>query len=557
MNQDEKRLNQYIDELNEGKKPELSETAGEELTDEFLRIMDTVSKVRLLKTEYPDDSFQDRLIQLTLEEGADDYIEKQLMRKEGDFSIKKFSKIKHIKRVFLTATVAAAVVLLLLIATDKIFSNQNTNIVYAMEKAMNEVRAYHGILEVVETNERGEAMTQAKREVWADREGNYYIKELEGTNEGLITVNNGSVKWQIRPEEKSAYLLSSFPDPYRFTFELGNEIKDVKNALTSKLLEEDIISGRKAAKLEVTPKGGDAYYLWIDLETELPLQKLSAMQNAIQYKITYSAIEFVASIPKELLIYNLPKGYEEVITNPEQVVGSLEEAQALAGFAPILPKDLSPEYHLDQISIEKDSKAIRLYYRNEQQDTLLFLQLKAEEKLKPDPAAILGTVNNNPAEVIHYGTEPSLRWQEQGMEFKLQGNADMEDIIDFAKEVSGGSVQIPEEGKDLVATPKIPVEYVLSDEENEQKSVDAGHSPWKLDPAFVAQVFASLLISPEGIVGDYPIAYDNIEIVKNNGVDAVAEIKDEKSIAKYVYMKRLVRQDETGIWTVVGYDPAQ
>lgn len=70
----------------------------------------------------------------------------------------------------------------------------------------------------------------------------------------------------------------------------------------------------------------------------------------------------------------------------------------------------------------------------------------------------------------------------------------------------------------------------------------------------VSQVFASLLLSPEGIVGDYPIAYEDIEISENNGINAIAEIKDEKSIAKYVYLKRLVRQDDTGIWTVVGYD---
>lgn len=92
---------------------------------------------------------------------------------------------------------------------------------------------------------------------------------------------------------------------------------------------------------------------------------------------------------------------------------------------------------------------------------------------------------------------------------------------------------------------------------NAKNSVDAGHSPRKLDPVFVTQVFASLLLSPEGIVGDYPIAYENIKIILNNGIDAIAEIKDEKSVAKYVYLKRLVRQDDTGIWTVIGYNPAR
>ncbi len=132
----------------------------------------------------------------------------------------------------------------------------------------------------------------------------------------------------------------------------------------------------------------------------------------------------------------------------------------------------------------------------------------------------------------------------------------LEKLAIFAEDLSKGQVEIPVNTEN-VGKPQIKVEVDLPAEENEQKSVDSGHSPWKLDPVFVTQVFASLLLSPEGIVGDYPIAYGNIKIILNNGIDAIAEIKDEKSVAKYVYLKRLVRQDDTGIWTVIGYDPAK
>lgn len=42
-------------------------------------------------------------------------------------------------------------------------------------------------------------------------------------------------------------------------------------------------------------------------------------------------------------------------------------------------------------------------------------------------------------------------------------------------------------------------------------------------------------------------------------ITAVARLfrNDDTSFAKYVYLERLVRQDETGIWTVVGYDKAK
>ncbi len=35
---------------------------------------------------------------------------------------------------------------------------------------------------------------------------------------------------------------------------------------------------------------------------------------------------------------------------------------------------------------------------------------------------------------------------------------------------------------------------------------------------------------------------------------AIVEVNDTQTLIKYVYLKRLVRQDPTGIWTVVGYD---
>ena len=98
----------------------------------------------------------------------------------------------------------------------------------------------------------------------------------------------------------------------------------------------------------------------------------------------------------------------------------------------------------------------------------------------------------------------------------------------------------------------VPVD--LNKEENSQISVDAGHSPWKLDPKFVAQVFVSLLIHPEGITGEYPINYDNLKVFQNDGVHSIIEIDDENSPVSFVYLERLIRPDETGIWTVIGYD---
>lgn len=42
----------------------------------------------------------------------------------------------------------------------------------------------------------------------------------------------------------------------------------------------------------------------------------------------------------------------------------------------------------------------------------------------------------------------------------------------------------------------------------------------------------------------------------NDGIEAMIEVSGESPIKK-VYLKKLVRQDPSGIWTVVGYDPAK
>ena len=105
--------------------------------------------------------------------------------------------------------------------------------------------------------------------------------------------------------------------------------------------------------------------------------------------------------------------------------------------------------------------------------------------------------------------------------------------------------------------PKVQVVTDIKELENTQKSVDEGHSPWRLDPAYVSQVFASLLIKPGGIEGEYPIPYDSVKIVAANDCKAIAEVHSDDTAVERIYLERLIRQDSTGIWTVVGYDPVK
>jgi negative regulator of sigma E activity len=563
MEQKEKQLSAYIDQLNKGLRPKEHRKQGDDK--DMDRLLETVRRVRLLReVEYPERDYP-----MQLASAVNKRVQDEAGNKTGVTGRKEVHMIRRVT-FFATAAVAAAAIIWL--APRLPLPRENGNIVYAMERAIEKLEAYHGSITVIEKNEAGDTMTQAVREVWADQEGKYYVKELAGTAKDIITVNNGVQKWQLRPSEKTSFLFETFPDPYRFTFELAQELKEVKAATTVEEIGEEVVAGRNTVVLKITPKGGDSYRLWIDRETKLPLQKESAMKNAVQYLVTYTSIEFTLEIPEELLQYSLPNGFAEVDIAQEQVVNTIEEAENMIDFVPTVPDRLPEGYTLERMTVRKETNGLRLYYSSGNSDTVVVEQQAVEEDLKPASGAMLGKVNGNTAEVLINAGLQSIRWQEEGIRITVMGNQTFDGLMPFLEEMTDGAIELPTglllengeaenvEGESSSSSewkePEVKVEVDRSVEENEQKSVDAGHSPWKLDPVFVAQVFASLLLSPEGIEGEYPISYEDIKIVKNDGRKAVVEIKSDNSIADYVYLERLIRQDETGIWTVTGYDKA-
>lgn len=555
MDSNEKKLSDYIDKLNAEKKPGEHENSVD--SQELEKLFDTVRQVRALREPaLPDADFPEKVARAVAEHLTHE------------------NHAKKPKRAWYigVAAVAAAVVFMIAVI-NFVLPFGRTNIVYAMQQAFQGVKVYHGILEFIESNAEGKQTTQAKLEVWADKEGHYYVKELEGSQKGLVTVNNGQKKWQIRPDSREVYLFPAFPDPYKFTFELGNEVEKVKDALETKVTGEDTISGRKAVILEVSPRGGVPYRIWIDKETRLPLQKQSGMQNALQYRATYTEIDFTDSIPAELTAYSLPDSFKEIDTNPEQVVNSMEEASKIAGFTPKSPEGIPEGYNRDSIAIETVTKFVKFYYTTQdKQNRVVVLQGRAAGELKPAATAILGKVGNSIAEIQSpveansgilggggaYAVVTnisSIRWQEAEFEYAVIGNVSLNELSAFIRSLSNDRVYIPSTDEQSAEKPQVEVPVDLEVEKNEQKSVDAGHSPWKLDPVFVAQVFASLKVSPEGIQGEYPIKTEELKVIQNTGSTVIIDVSGNKTLVKRIYLKRLIRQDSTGIWTVVGYDP--
>lgn len=446
---------------------------------------------------------------------------------------------------------------------------RDDNMLLYIVKAYYEVNAYHGIQTIYCTNGKGEKSMQSVREVWADSQGRYYIKELEGLNQGIITINNGDNKWQQNPNSKIIQILPVHTNSFPFLFEIGNEISSIQAIKKIKEVEKDTVAGRKAKVFKVIPRIGDPYCLWIDEETKLPIKKRTALQDGIACEITYTQIEFSEIIPSTILTLEQPDGYTVRTNQTEQVVSGTEEAYGLIGVKASLPVAVPENYLLYQTVAEVSERITKLYYMGQLNKEVVIIDIKnAVEELKPNPLAILGTVNSSQAEIlVRKGKSQavvgggllaisevnSIRWQEEGKEYRVYGSIGIDLLAEFAEGISKGEVVFPETRQDIFK-PEVTLEYDKEIEENEQKNVDAGHSPWKLDPVFVSQVFVSTIMKPGGIQGEYPIAYEDITIIMNTGDAAIAKINNEISPIKNVYLRKLIRQDETGIWTVVGYD---
>lgn len=505
----EDELDHFINALNQEHRPEESECS------ETAELQAMVRKVRSLRPlEEPRQDFSAELRQKLITE---------LHQKPMANRPPSQNQRAKAQRRFLpwTALVASFLVFIFLVSP---WSGSNQDIVMAMEQSVKQLQNYHGILEKVSTNAAGERQVLQRTEIWS--EGDQYATHTE---EGIVTVNNGERRWEINPQNKEVHLLPLYLDPH--DFDLKKEATKAQQ-YPHKIVGEDTIADRSATRLEITPPGGLPYHLWIDTETHLPIQLQTAMQKSLQTTYTFVTLEPNTKIPETTFNYNPPQDYPVVDENPDKLMNNLDEAISVSGLTPLQLSEPPQRIFASSNRIVFDF------------DDTVVIESKATTPLVLDPLASLGQAEEGPLEVL----ADSLRWQQNGLEIKVQGQRTEE----FAKQIAA-SLVIPEKGQALPTEPQVRVNIDMEVVKNNQQQVDAGSSPWQLDPVQVAFTFAALQISPEGINGEPPLDYDALNLSENNGELAVIQISEGP--IETVYVKRLIRQDQSGIWTVIGYDP--
>lgn len=500
MDDHEKRLSDYIDALNAEQEPE--KHYGPADSPELEKALAAARLVRSLREPaLPDPDYPRRLSQRVAER----------------------IKVPAFRRRWILPAVAALAACLCLFVFFNVF---NQDVVYAMEKAVNNLNSYHGVMEIRAQNAAGDEWMVRSLELWSQGE-KYAIKQEDGT----LTVNNGERRWQVRPQSREVAILPLLPDPTGKSFDLRDEAKQAKN-YPHQLVGTELIAGRQSLKLKISPPVGKPYYLWVDKETNLPIQLQTPMENALQTTYTFVSFEPNVKIEASIFAYRPPEGYQIVADNPGQLVATIEEAALISKISPLVPKEAP-------LRILAFADRIVLDYGE-----TIVVETAAKGVFKPDPAAALGTAAGKPLEVL----AEKLRWQQGGLEIQVEGPKRVELARQIAAELT-----LPKTDIQLAEQAEVKVPVDMDVEKANQQQVDRGSSPWQLDPKQVALTFVNLKVSPEGIVGEPEIKEESFKLKFNNGIEAMVEVAEGP--IKRVYLKRLLRQDETGIWTVVGYDP--
>lgn len=107
----------------------------------------------------------------------------------------------------------------------------------------------------------------------------------------------------------------------------------------------------------------------------------------------------------------------------------------------------------------------------------------------------------------------------------------------------------------ISTNPQIVVTVDLETEKNIQQQVDQGHQPWRLNPIEVAMEFLFSKISQREKDSSFPIKMDELKTIQMGKSEAIVEVSGDKTPIRIIYLKQLVKQDDTGIWSVVGYNP--
>lgn len=415
----------------------------------------------------------------------------------------------------------AAVSVVAAVALGLTWGAPSYTVVQAMEQKVARIESYHAVIEHRYSNPDPTLNSVEIEEVWY--QGAQYHWVGRGDEE---IISDGVHEWRVNHDQK--WVQASFPfTPLEHPFQPANLLKAV--AAKPYVIEgPDQVAGRPTTRVRFTTPDFDSYRIWIENETKLPLQIEMKHWGGVTSTMTYTTFELNTKIDTARFAAPATAGYQVVQVG--QKVASIAEAAARAGFQPVLPAE-------DPKLIVVNGPSITMGFGDVQ-----ITQYARPLTLNMDQRLSYGWSGYGPAQVMG---ERVFRWNQTGIGIEVEGG---ERALALARQIAP-SLSIPYEPYrnpylvSLIEEPvKVDMAAAMAAEVAHAKDFAAGSDRYfALDVAkrFVAEQGAKV---PESAFRE----------AGNNRAEAIVTVS-EGPISK-VYLRRVARQDDQGLWWVIGFD---
>jgi len=343
--------------------------------------------------------------------------------------------------------------------------------------------------------------------------------------------SDGDYRWSVDPKGERA--------TQSLALGMGEEFQPWDIRLMAKYAQRfpattvgfETVAGRRAVKLELERAGGEPWHLWVDAETNLPLQ--FTRRTDVLESFRYVQFEVNPTLSDQLFAYT-PPASAQVVVREERWVDSVEAAAQVRGFAPLLPQEAPRRVAVNDRQIILDFG-----------DTLIY-QSQPEQFTPPVGWGFLkGQAGGS---TLYIQGDAALTWHQQGIAVRVLGTR----AVELARQIAP-DLALPDPTQDLISAAQVKVAVDLAEANRAQRLLDsyAEDLPYGY-PVGMAAAFVSGRSNPQV---DRPIAQVAewlFDEEANTGVEAIVVVS-EGPVSR-VYLKRVVRQDYTGAWVVVGYD---
>jgi outer membrane lipoprotein-sorting protein len=385
------------------------------------------------------------------------------------------------------------------------------DIVLAMEKAVSQLKSYHGVM-------------ADGTEVW--RDGQMWRVRYPNGNLYLV---NGDAFWQEYADQKRAYRLPPEEANHLEVHLDLTRIADQALRYPHETVGAEVVAGRMTTKLLVKLPENRSYHIWIDNETNLPLQWERPNPVGTPKLDTFTTFTVNEPIDPALFAYQPPEGFRVVDLRSRIVTA--QEVESVAGFKPLMPRETPLQITAKEGEVSLDFGTVKIR------------QWPATEPIIIRGLEAYGTAGGGPMEV----SPDSLSWVQDGIHISVSTEPESGDrYIDLARQIAP-DLTMPDPNQDVVSAAKVKVPVDMAEARALQEKVDQGdpRGPSLKDALNQANIYAAEK-------GGAEVPFES-KVVINTGAQAVVEIS-KGSFAR-IYLQRLVRTDLHGIWFVVGYDP--